>query len=172
MGFRKGREFAQVFGASGSGVVSRSRTALHGGAGRWSGLACFRITSGSNGDLDFAPEEQRPMASMVSASFEHHFQDLPDPRIERARKHPLINIVFVAVCGVLCGANSYAGIREFAIDRRNWLAPNNDCRHKSLAPTRPITRWACDSTKDWTPCALPEHGSSLTSPVWLKPRAA
>ena len=62
------------------------------------------------------------MASMVSASFEHHFQDLPDPRIERARKHPLINIVFVAVCGVLCGANSFAGIHEFAIDRRNWLA--------------------------------------------------
>ena len=62
------------------------------------------------------------MASMVSASFEHHFQDLPDPRIERARKHPLINIVFVAVCGVLCGANSFAAIHEFAIDRRNWLA--------------------------------------------------
>ena len=41
---------------------------------------------------------------------------------KRARKHPLINIVFVAVCGVLCGANSFAGIHEFAIDRRNWLA--------------------------------------------------
>ena len=28
----------------------------------------------------------------------------------------------MAVCGVLCGANSFAGIHEFAIDRRNWLA--------------------------------------------------
>ena len=31
------------------------------------------------------------MASKGSASFERHFQDLPDPRIERTRKHPLIN---------------------------------------------------------------------------------
>ena len=85
------------------------------------------------------------MASMVSASFEHHFQDLPDPRIEHARKHPLINIVFVAVCGVLCGANSFAGIHEFAIDRRNWLAryldltngiPSEDTFAPRLGPSR------------------------------------
>ena len=62
------------------------------------------------------------MASNGSASFERHFQDLPDPRIERARKHPLINIVFMAVCGVLSGSDSIAGIHEFAVDRRNWFA--------------------------------------------------
>ena len=56
-----------------------------------------------------------------TASFERHFQDLPDPRVERTRKHPLINIVFLTVCGVLSGANSIAGIHEFAIDRRCWL---------------------------------------------------
>jgi predicted transposase YbfD/YdcC len=56
------------------------------------------------------------------ASFEQHFQDLRDPRVERTRKHPLINIVFMAVCGVLSGANSVAGIHEFAIDRRSWFA--------------------------------------------------
>src|SRR6516165_9099922 len=57
-----------------------------------------------------------------SASFERHFQDLQDPRVERTRKHPLINMVFMTVCGVLSGANSIAGIHEFAIDRRSWLA--------------------------------------------------
>src|SRR5262245_45404602 len=62
------------------------------------------------------------MASTGSAAFHHHFQDLHDPRVARTRKHPLINIVFMAVCGVLCGSNSFAGIHEFAIDRRNWLA--------------------------------------------------
>lgn len=61
------------------------------------------------------------MASMESASFQQHFQDLADPRIERARKHPLINIVFMAVCGILSGADSIAGIHEFAVDRRNWF---------------------------------------------------
>jgi predicted transposase YbfD/YdcC len=62
------------------------------------------------------------MASQGSASFESHFQDLQDPRIERTRKHPLINVVFLAVCGVLCGADSIAGIHEFAVDRRSWFA--------------------------------------------------
>src|SRR5262249_31763496 len=72
--------------------------------------------------IDFDFEEQRRMASKGSASFPRHFQDLPDPRIERSRKHPLINIVFMAVCGVLSGANSFAAIHEFTIDRRNWFA--------------------------------------------------
>jgi predicted transposase YbfD/YdcC len=61
------------------------------------------------------------MSSHGSASFEHHFQDLPDPRVERTRKHPLINIIFMAICSVLSGANSIAGIHEFAIDRRSWF---------------------------------------------------
>src|SRR4051794_25716640 len=62
------------------------------------------------------------MAPHGMASFEQHFQDLQDPRVQRTRKHPLINIVFMAVCGVLSGANSIAGIHEFAIDRRKWFA--------------------------------------------------
>ena len=69
------------------------------------------------------------MASHGSASFQRHFQDLQDPRVEQTRKHPLINIVFMAVCGVLSGANSFAAIHEFAIDRRNWLAGYLDLTH-------------------------------------------
>src|SRR5262249_40784049 len=32
------------------------------------------------------------------------------------------NLVFIAVCGILSGADSIAGIHEFALDRRTWLA--------------------------------------------------
>ena len=62
------------------------------------------------------------MPSRASAAFQDHFQDLTDPRVERTRKHPLINIVFIAVCGVLSGANSFAAIEEFGLDRRTWFA--------------------------------------------------
>jgi predicted transposase YbfD/YdcC len=62
------------------------------------------------------------VTSHGSASFEQHFRDLQDPRVERTRKHPLINVVFMAVCGILSGANSFAGIHEFGIDRRSWFA--------------------------------------------------
>ena len=62
------------------------------------------------------------MPSDASATFHHHFRDLADPRVERTRKHPLINIAFIAVCAVLSGANSFAAIHEFGTDRRTWLA--------------------------------------------------
>jgi predicted transposase YbfD/YdcC len=92
------------------------------------------------------------MASKGSASFQRHFQDLPDPRIERSRKHPLINIVFMAVCGVLSGANSFAAIHEFAIDRRNWFAryldltngiPSEDTLGRVLARLDPAAFEKC-----------------------------
>ena len=56
------------------------------------------------------------------ASFHDHFQGLTDPRVERTRKHPLVNLLFIAVCGVLSGANSFAAIHEFGLDRRAWFA--------------------------------------------------
>ncbi len=62
------------------------------------------------------------MPSRESAAFQDHFRDLNDPRVERTRKHPLINIAFIAVCGVLAGANSFAAIHEFGLDRRTWFA--------------------------------------------------
>jgi predicted transposase YbfD/YdcC len=75
-----------------------------------------------HGGIGLDLKEEQQMVRKGSASFEQHFQDLQDPRVERTRKHPLINVVFMAVCGVLSGANSIAGIHEFAIDRRSWFA--------------------------------------------------
>jgi predicted transposase YbfD/YdcC len=62
------------------------------------------------------------MPASDPAAFQEHFQDLNDPRVERTRKHPLVNILFIAVCGVLSGANSFAAIEEFGLDRRTWFA--------------------------------------------------
>jgi hypothetical protein len=62
------------------------------------------------------------MLDAGSASFQGHFQDLQDPRVERARKHPLINIVFLTVCGVLSGANSI-GCSPFGCNLRVLVSP-------------------------------------------------
>jgi predicted transposase YbfD/YdcC len=92
------------------------------------------------------------MASHGSASFQDHFRDLQDPRVERTRKHPLINILFIAVCGVLSGANSFASIHEFAIDRRHWFAryldltngiPSDDTLARVLARLDPAAFEKC-----------------------------
>src|SRR3954454_14307868 len=92
------------------------------------------------------------MASRATASFQDHFQDLNDPRVERTRLHPLINIAFMAVCGVLSGANSFAGIHEFATDRKDWFAryldltngiPSEDTFGRVLARLKPAEFERC-----------------------------
>src|SRR3954453_15623514 len=86
------------------------------------------------------------MASSGSAAFQDHFDSLTDPRVERTRKHPLVNILFIAVCGVLSGANSFASIQEFGTDRKRWFArfldlsngiPSDDTIGRVLARLNP-----------------------------------
>lgn len=49
------------------------------------------------------------------------FADLPDPRVERTRKHRLLDILVIALCAVLCGAEGWDDIVEFAQAKRDWL---------------------------------------------------
>ena len=92
------------------------------------------------------------MSSNESTAFHDHFHDLGDPRVERTRKHPLLNILFIAVCGVLSGANSFAGIQEFGCDRRQWFAryldlsngiPSDDTFARVLARLDPVAFEKC-----------------------------
>ncbi|MCE2448347.1 MAG: transposase family protein [Candidatus Latescibacteria bacterium] len=41
-----------------------------------------------------------------------YLADIPDPRIERCRAHRLIDILMIAVCGAICGADSWVAIAE------------------------------------------------------------
>ncbi|KPK96446.1 MAG: transposase, partial [Omnitrophica WOR_2 bacterium SM23_72] len=38
-----------------------------------------------------------------------HFSNLTDPRIDRKKRHQLLDIVVIAICGVICGANDWVG---------------------------------------------------------------
>jgi len=40
------------------------------------------------------------------ASIEHHFSDLEDPRIDRTKLHKLLDIVVIAICAVISGADT------------------------------------------------------------------
>lgn len=49
------------------------------------------------------------------------FEDLTDPRIERTRVHDLFELVVVALCGTIAGANSWVDIERFGNARLPWL---------------------------------------------------
>jgi predicted transposase YbfD/YdcC len=92
------------------------------------------------------------MASDGTASSHDHFRGLTDPRVERTRQHPLINVVLIAVRGVLSGANSFAGIQQFGHDRRSWFAryldlangiPSDDTFARVLARLDPAAFEKC-----------------------------
>jgi predicted transposase YbfD/YdcC len=51
----------------------------------------------------------------------HHFRSLKDPRINRRRRHLLLDIVVIALCATLAGCKTYAQIVTFAHTRLDWF---------------------------------------------------
>ena len=49
----------------------------------------------------------------MASTLHDHFEGLIDPRLDRTKKHPLINILFIAICGVVCGAETWVSIERF-----------------------------------------------------------
>lgn len=50
-----------------------------------------------------------------------HFSSIPEPRIERCRQHELMDILFLSICAVLCGAEGWEEIEDFGLARLDWL---------------------------------------------------
>jgi predicted transposase YbfD/YdcC len=62
------------------------------------------------------------MPDEPSAGLNAHFADLPDPRMARTRRHELLDILVIAICAVICGADSWTDIETFGEAKREWLA--------------------------------------------------
>jgi predicted transposase YbfD/YdcC len=58
---------------------------------------------------------------VLSARVQDHFQSLPDPRRLRV-VYPLINVVTIALCAVICGADDFVAIAEFGRQKKKWFA--------------------------------------------------
>lgn len=50
-----------------------------------------------------------------------HFVDLTDPREDRGNNHNLSDIIALALCGTICGANSWADIERFCKAHQIWF---------------------------------------------------
>lgn len=83
--------------------------------------------------------------SPAFAQIQEHFADLPDPRRKKVT-YPLINVVVIAVCAVICGADDFVAIAEFGKKKRVWLAkfldlengiPSHDRFNAILAAIQP-----------------------------------
>jgi predicted transposase YbfD/YdcC len=66
-----------------------------------------------------------------------HFRNLRDPRRNHLKQHLLIDIITIAVCGVIGGANTWVDMETFARNRHDWLAqflqlPNGIPSHDTI----------------------------------------
>lgn len=50
-----------------------------------------------------------------------YFARLRDPRLNRRKLHLLMDIIVIALCAVICGANHWQQIAAFARRRKDWL---------------------------------------------------
>lgn len=50
-----------------------------------------------------------------------HFEFVKDPHIERTKQHKLIDIITIAICAVICGAEGWVGIETYGQAKYKWL---------------------------------------------------
>jgi predicted transposase YbfD/YdcC len=50
------------------------------------------------------------------------FENLTDPRIERSKRHLLIDMVTIGLCAAICGADSWVDVEKFGHAKRDWFA--------------------------------------------------
>ena len=61
------------------------------------------------------------MEDQVLPTMEQHFGDLTDPRIDRTKLHKLLDILVIAICAVIAGADNWEDVEEFGKVRMEWF---------------------------------------------------
>jgi predicted transposase YbfD/YdcC len=88
-----------------------------------------------------------PLRSIVK-----HFASLPDPRHTRNRLHLLIDVITIAVCGVIVGCSGPSAIERWAKAKKEWLnevlalpngIPSRDCIRRVLCTLKPEAFQTC-----------------------------
>jgi predicted transposase YbfD/YdcC len=58
---------------------------------------------------------------MEGITLQEHFATLEDPRVERTKRHQLLAIITIALCAVICGADTWVDVEEFGKAKRVWF---------------------------------------------------
>lgn len=80
------------------------------------------------------------MPSPRPPSLVHHFASLEDPRVLGRNRHNLIDILVIAICGVICSADDWVSIAEFGEAKEDWFReflelPNGIPSHDTFGRT-------------------------------------
>jgi predicted transposase YbfD/YdcC len=99
------------------------------------------------------------------ASILEHFASLSDPRRDHGQIHRLDEIVFMAICGVLCGADSWLEIADYSESKSDWLStflalpggiPSHDTFRRVFCLLDPLAFQKCFFA--WMAALMNQHG--------------
>ena len=62
------------------------------------------------------------MEEMALGPLAASFATLTDPRVDRTKEHLLLDIVLIAICAVVCGAEGWVEVAEFGEAKRDWFS--------------------------------------------------
>jgi len=97
-----------------------------------------------------------------------HFSTLEDPRIDRNKRHELLDIVFVVICEMLSGADGWEAIEEFGKEKLTWLrqfgsfangVPSHDCIARVIS--RLSVKGFCECFLSWTKAVTEATGGEI-----------
>ena len=82
----------------------------------------------------------------MALSLQEAFSSVEDPRVERHKKHQLMDIIILTVCAVISGAEGWEAIEQFGKEKQEWLRkwialengiPSHDCIARVMARIEP-----------------------------------
>ena len=85
------------------------------------------------------------VAAFVGQVYEH-FEKVTDPRVNRGSNYPLIEMVFVALCGAICDCNAWTDVANLA--RPSSPGSASSCRLKKGSFARHVHRGVCATRHD------------------------
>jgi predicted transposase YbfD/YdcC len=82
----------------------------------------------------------------LALSLQEAFSSLEDPRIERHKRHQLLDIIILTICAVISGAEGWEAIEAFGKEKQDWLhkwiglengIPSHDCLARVISRLEP-----------------------------------
>jgi predicted transposase YbfD/YdcC len=80
------------------------------------------------------------------SSLKTHFETIDDPRAAYRIQHTLVDMMMIAICAIICGADSWVEIEQYGLSKELWLStflelpngiPSHDTFERLFARLRP-----------------------------------
>jgi len=97
-----------------------------------------------------------------------HFSQIPDPRLDRQKRHLLLDILIIAICASICGADNWVAVQAFGCAKYDWLKtflslpngiPSHDTFGRVFALLSP--RYFQEGFSQWIQAVIPQFDGQV-----------